>query len=120
MKLEDVSLFLLALFGAAAMCGARIAWLLFGIASTPPVDPAALVLWERKRRWLMISEFAALPAFALISVLIGRLREWPVEGVVLLSMLLGALGFAFFLDALQTLVRKRVGMAEAPLPDEAP
>ncbi|WP_267220563.1 hypothetical protein [Novosphingobium clariflavum] len=120
MKLEDLLLFLLSLFGAAAMCGARIAWLLFGVASTPPDDGAALVLWERKRRWLMISEFAALPAFALISVLIGRLREWPVEGVVLLSMVLGALGFAFFLDALQTLVRKRMGMAEAPLADEAP
>jgi len=67
-------------------------------------------MWERKRRWLIISELSALPAFATISLLVGKLREWPMEGVILLSMVLGALGFAFFLDALQTIVRKRIGM----------
>lgn len=79
----------------------------------PPVDPDAFGLWQRKRRWLIFSELSALPAFATISVLVGRLREWPVEGVILLSMVLGALGFAFFLDALQTLVRRRVGLGES-------
>lgn len=86
--------------------------MLFGVSPDPPVDAAALQMWERKRRWLIISELSALPAFATVSVVVGRLREWPVEGVVLLSMVLGALGFAFFLDALQTLVRRRMGLQQ--------
>ena len=110
MKADDFFLWLLSLFGGLALCGARLDWLLFGVAPAPPVDPDAFDLWQRKRRWLIFSELSALPAFATISVLVGRLRAWPVEGVILLSMVLGALGFAFFLDALQTLVRRRVGM----------
>lgn len=107
---DDFLLWLLSLFGGLALCGARLGWLLFGVAPNPPVDAEAFNLWQRKRRWLIFSELSALPAFATISVLVGRLREWPVEGVILLSMVLGALGFAFFLDALQTIVRRRVGM----------
>lgn len=120
MKFDDFLLWLLSLFGGLALCGARLGWLLFGVAPEPPADPTAFTLWRRKRQWLVISELSALPAFATISVLIGRLREWPMEGVILLSMVLGALGFAFFLDALQTLVRKRIGMAEGALKDETP
>ena len=103
-------LWIMSLVGGLALCGARLGWLLFRVAPDPPEDGPALQLWERKRRWLIASELSALPAFATISVLVGRLREWPIEGVILLSMVLGALGFAFFLDALQTLVRKRIGM----------
>lgn len=110
---DDFFLWILSLAGGLALCGARLGWLLFRVAPDPPVDPVALRMWERKRRWLIISELSALPAFATISVVIGRLREWPVEGVILLSMVLGALGFAFFLDALQTLVRRRLGIEDA-------
>lgn len=120
MKLEDFVLWLLSLFGGLALCGARLGWMLFGVAAEPPVDSAAFALWRRKRLWLVISELSALPAFATISVLVGRLREWPMEGVILLSMVLGALGFAFFLDALQTLVRKRIGMPQGTVSEEAP
>ncbi|API58105.1 hypothetical protein BSL82_01325 [Tardibacter chloracetimidivorans] len=99
-----------ALFGGLIICGAKLGYLLFGISSEPPEDPLALKSWERKRRWLVISELAALPAFAAIAVLAGRLRHWPVEGVVALSMVLGALGFAFFLDAVRTLVSRRLNI----------
>lgn len=109
MKLEDFTLWALSLFGGLALCGARLGWLLFGVAPDPPSDTEAFDLWRRKRRWLIFSELSALPAFATISLLVGRLRDWPMEGVILLSMVLGALGFAFFLDALQTIVRKRIG-----------
>lgn len=109
MKAEDFILWVLSLAGGLALCGARLGWLLFGVAPEPPADVEAFKLWQRKRRWLIFSELSALPAFATISVLVGRLREWPMEGVILLSMVLGALGFAFFLDALQTIVRKRLG-----------
>lgn len=120
MKLEDFLLWLLSLIAGLALCGARLGWLLFGVAPEPPADPAAFVLWQRKRRWLVFSELSALPAFATISVTIGRLRGWPIEGVILFSMVLGALGFAFFLDALQTLVRRKVGLAEGAPRDPAP
>jgi hypothetical protein len=100
---DDLLLWLLSLIGGLALCGARLGFALFRL---------ALRLWKLKRRWLVYSEVSALPAFATISVVVGRLREWPIEGVILLSMVLGALGFAFFLDALQTIVRKRIGMKE--------
>lgn len=112
MKLDDFLLWVLSLVAGLALCGARLGWLLFGVAPEPPADPAAFGLWQRKRRWLVFSEISALPAFATISVMVGRLRAWPTEGVILFSMVLGALGFAFFLDALQTLVRRRVGLKD--------
>lgn len=111
-KFDDILLWLMSLIGGLALCGARLGWMLFRVAPEPPVDPEALKLWRLKRRWLIISELSALPAFATISVLIGKLRQWPLEGVILLSMVLGALGFAFFLDALQTIVRRRIGMED--------
>jgi len=112
MKLDDVLLWLWSLFGGMAMVGARLGWLLYGASPEPPADPAALGLWERKRRWLIFSEFSALPAFAMIAVGIGRLKGWPDWGVVIFTMVLGALGFAFALDALQTVFRKRLGVGE--------
>lgn len=110
MGLNDLQWWLTALFGSLMMCGAKLAYQLFGIPVDPPTHPESLKSWERKRRWLCISELAALPAFASIAVLIGRVQKWPVEGVVLLSMILGALGFAFFLDAIQTIIRRRLEM----------
>ncbi len=108
-KFEDFILWLLSLAGGLALCGARLGWLLFGVAPEPPADVEAFRMWQRKRRWLIASELSALPAFATISVLVGRLGDWPMESIILLSMVLGALGFAFFLDALQTIVRRRIG-----------
>src|SRR3546814_7501902 len=82
--------------------------MLFGLPTEPPIDPSALASWERKRRWMVISELAALPAFAAIAVIVGKLQHWPIEAVVALSIVLGALGFAFFLDALQTIIRRKL------------
>ncbi len=110
MKSDDILLWLAALIGGLAMAGARLGWLLFRVAPAPPAEVAALNLWKRKRQWLIVSELSALPAFALISILVGRSRDWPIEGVIGLSMVLGALGFAFFLDALQTIIRRRMGI----------
>lgn len=112
MKTDDFILWLLSLVGGLALCGARLGWLLFRVAPLPPADETAFALWERKRRWLIFSELSALPAFAMVAVMVGKLRHWPVEGVILLSMVLGALGFAFFLDALQTIIRRRFVIEE--------
>lgn len=109
-KSEVIVLYFASLLGGLALCGARLGWLLFRVASVPPEDVAALNLWKLKRRWLIISELSALPAFATISVVLGLLQQWPVPGIILFSMVLGALGFAFFLDTLQTIVRRRIGM----------
>lgn len=111
-KFDLAVLYLSSLLGGLALCGARLGWILFRVSPVPPDEAAALALWRLKRRWLIISELSALPAFATISVIVGRLQAWPPEGVILFSMVLGALGFAFFLDALQTIVRKRIGMEE--------
>lgn len=112
MKLEDLAVWALSLFGGLALCGARLGWLLFGVAPDPPVDPSAITMWRRKRKWVVVSELSALPAFATVSVVVGRIQGWTLEGTVLLSMVLGALGFAFFLDALQSIVRSRVGISK--------
>lgn len=110
MNWNDFLWWLTALFGGLMICGAKLAYMLFGIPQEPPTSPTALRSWERKRRWLVISELAALPAFASVAVIAGKMQHWPIEGVVGLSMVLGAMGFAFFLDALQTIVRKRIDM----------
>src|SRR3546814_12005736 len=103
---------MLSLAGGLALCGARLGWLLFRVAADPPDDPAALAMWERKRRWLIISELSALPAFATLAVLVGQLRPVPVGGGIILSMCLGALGLAFFLDPSRPNVQTRAGMGK--------
>lgn len=112
MKWEDVTLWVINLLAGLALCGARLGWLLFKVAPIPPEDKVALEMWRLKRRWLIISELSALPSFATLAIIIGRLRHWPIEGMILFSMILGALGFAFFLDALQTILRKKLGLFE--------
>lgn len=114
MRLDDLLLWLLALGGSTAGLGARIALQLSRVSLDPPDEPKALAAWKRKRRWLIISELSALPAFASLAMAVGYLQDWPVAGVVLLSMGLGALGFAFLLDALQRIVRQRLGLQETP------
>lgn len=110
MKPDDIYLWFWLFFGTLAGAGAKIAWLLFGVAVEPPDDPSAYHKWARKRKWVIISELSALPAFATFAYTIGDLYDWPPAGLVLLSMCLGALGFAFFLDALQTVLRRKIGM----------
>ncbi|MBG6116206.1 hypothetical protein IWY39_002568 [Sphingobium sp. JAI105] len=110
MKFEDIILWLVSLIGGLAMVGARLGWMLFGVAPEPPDDPVAFGMWQRKRRWLIFSELSALPAFAMLAVMVGRLKGWPDLAVILFAMALGGLGFAFLLDALQFLFRKRLGI----------
>src|SRR3546814_13507389 len=86
MNLNDFLWWLTALFGGLMICGAKLAYMLFGLPTEPPIDPSALASWERKRRWMVISELAALPAFAAIAVIVGKLQHWPIEAVVALSM----------------------------------
>lgn len=108
-QLDIIILWFLAYFSALAACGARLGFMLFGISIDPPEDAAAYRSWVRRRRWLVVSELSALPAFATFSVEMALLQQWNPATVALVSMVLGALGFAFLLDALQTIVRRKIG-----------
>ncbi|HEX8585067.1 MAG TPA: hypothetical protein VF680_11720 [Allosphingosinicella sp.] len=111
-KFEAAALWLLTFFAAFVAASARLAWLLFGpTAADPPEDPVQLAAWKRKRHWVTISEFAALPAFATGWVAAGMCWTLPVPLVVLGSMASGALGFGFLLNALHTIVLRRVEAA---------
>lgn len=110
-KYDLVVLWGAAYFGALVAFAARIAWLLYGVGDLPPEDPAQLAAWERRRRWMIISEFCALPLFATAMVTGGLEWGWSVPVVVGGSMCGGALGFGFLLHALQTIVTRRIERA---------
>ncbi|KKC24942.1 hypothetical protein [Sphingomonas sp. SRS2] len=113
MGARDIAWLWVLAYGAALTAfAARIAFLLFGIAGDPPDDPALYQRWSRKRRWLIISEFAALPMFATLAVL-GAAKGWvdPVTAVIA-ALISGALGFAFFLHAVEAIVRRRLSIEE--------
>ncbi|PTQ12968.1 hypothetical protein CLG96_02155 [Sphingomonas oleivorans] len=114
MSPRDLAVLWAAAYGAALTAfAARVTWLLFGVAPAPPEDPAAYARWARKRRWLIISEFAALPMFATLAVL-GAAQGWVSPVAAVLGALFGgALGFAFFVHALEAVVRRRIGLDEA-------
>lgn len=102
-------------FGALVAFAARITYLL-GADPVPPADPALLSGWERRRRWLLISEFSALPMFSTLAVL-ANVHGWlsPVLAV-LFATITGALGFAFFLHALEWALNRKYGIPRRPQP----
>ncbi|RST30172.1 hypothetical protein HMF7854_04515 [Sphingomonas ginkgonis] len=105
---EAFLLWTLCYFAALTAFAARIAHQLFSLGSEPPEDPVELAHWRRRRRWLMTSEFSALPMFATLSVLAAE-QGWvsPVTAVIA-ALCAGALGFAFFLHALEAVVMRRI------------
>lgn len=96
--------------GFSALCGlsARMAYRLYGLADLPPEDPHELALWQRRRWWMGVSEFGALPAFATGWSAAALYWHLPIPLVVLGSMGSGALGFGFLLHALQAIVQRRL------------
>lgn len=112
-KLEILTLWLSAYGAAVVAFAARITFML-GFNPDPPPDPVERAIWARRRRWLIISEFTALPMFATTAVL-AVAQGWiaPVTGV-LFALIAGAMGFAFFLHALDTVLRRRIGMNGRP------
>lgn len=100
---------LASLFAAASIVTARLGFRLYGNAAPPPADPEALARWLRRRRWITIAEFSALPAFATTSVvLVSYYGLDPVAGV-LIAMAEACLGFALLIDAAAWLFRQRIG-----------
>lgn len=111
-QIDLAILWVTSLFAGLTACGARISYMLFGIGEQPPDDPAALLHWHRKRRWLVISDFAAAPAFATAGVSATIYWHLPPVASVLFSMVLGALGFGFLLSGLQIVVRRKLDIEE--------
>jgi len=106
-------LWLASLFAGLTTVAARISYQLFGIGEQPPEDPVALAHWKRKRVWLIISDFGALPAFATAGVCATIYFNLPPVASVLLSMVGGALGFGFLLRRLQIGVLRKLDQEES-------
>jgi len=105
-----------ALFSSTVVVVARLGLKLYGEAADPPADPIMASHWERRRRWLAISEISALPAFATVSVvLVSYYHLDPVAGV-LIAMAQGFIGFPLLLDGAAWLFRRRIGMVAAAPP----
>lgn len=102
-------LLLWVLFAAAALTGlcARLAHRMFNISELMPSDGEQARQWRVKRRWMMFSEVAALPAFATAWVAAAVQWTLPIPLVVLGSMASGALGFGFLIHALQVWVMRK-------------
>lgn len=106
------------LWGAAYLAAltafaARVTYLLGIVSPDEPEDPVELRRWRRRRAWLIAAEFAALPMFATLAVL-SVAEGWcsPIVGV-LGALVLGALGFTFFVHALTAVVSRRLGVPGA-------
>lgn len=93
-----------------AAIGAKLGMLLYSIGGDPPVDQTAFIHWQRRRRWLTYSELTAVPCFATTGVAATVYWHLPPVASVMISMMLGALGFGFLLHALETLARRRAGI----------
>lgn len=101
---------LAALFSSTMIVVAKLGLKLYGQAGDPPEDPVLAAHWERRRRWLAISEISTLPAFATVSVvLVSYYKLDPVAGV-LIAMMQGFIGFPLLLDGAAWLFRRRLGM----------
>ena len=106
---EAAELFFTCYAAALVAFAARVTYKL-GFNPDPPDDPGELARWVRRRRWLLFSEFSALPLFATSAVLAADARWLSPVSSVMFALVAGALGFAFFLHALDTVVRRRLGM----------
>lgn len=106
-RVEIGALWAATYFGALVTFAARLGHLLFGSAELPPEDADQFRVWRRKRRWLTVSEFSALPTFATAWTLAALQWGLPAPIVVLGSMASGALGFGFLLNALQAIVLRK-------------
>lgn len=95
----------------ATICG-KLALLLYGVAGDPPADASALNHWMRRRRWLTYSELSAVPCFATFALAATVYWHLPPAASVMISMLLGALGFGFLLHAVQVIVRRKLGVEQ--------
>ncbi|MFT4091337.1 MAG: hypothetical protein QM645_11435 [Asticcacaulis sp.] len=107
-RTQLIDLWISGFFSALTVAVGRMGYALFVLAPDPPTDPEELKHWQRRRRWLAISEISALPAFATIGVMTMIYLDLPTVSVALISMALGGLGFGFLLNGLKYLADIRL------------
>lgn len=106
-------------FGFAA----RVGYLLFGgSAEQPPADPALLKIWERKRRWLLLSELSALPCFVAVTMLFPAevVADWLFHSPAsagelrgLFGLAMGSFGFPFVSGVARAAIERKLGGGHA-------
>lgn len=122
-----VQLWAISLLAGFMVAGAKIAITLYGaLAPEPPSDPVALRHWKRRRRGIAVTEIAATPCFATAAVALTYHYNLPPPAAVIISMVLGFIGFTLLLDGLQYFFKQKLGMAQPqtqlpiPVPTAAP
>jgi hypothetical protein len=84
---------------------------LFNVDQLPPTDASELVHWKRRRWYMIVSEVAALPAFATFWIAASAQWNLSVPLIVIGSMASGALGFGFLIHALQVYILRKTETA---------
>lgn len=112
-SIEITVLWICSFAASLTIVAGRVGLALFNLKEDPPTDPVLLANWRRRRTYLLVSEMMAVPAFATLGVV--STVYWNLDPIasVLISMVLGALGFGFLLHAVETLVRRRLEMNDA-------
>ena len=107
-KLDIAIYWTLSLFAALTIVVGRLGMVLFGVGDLPPDDPGQRAHWDSKRRWLLFSELAALPAFATVAVSVTIYFNLPAIASVAFAMILGALGFGFLLNGVKRVALRKI------------
>lgn len=78
------------------------------IREPPPEDPTALRAWKRRWLWTVIGEFSTVPALG--AAWTAAVTNWSlgVPVTVAGAMGVGAVGFGFWLDALQRILTRKL------------
>ena len=75
----------------------------------PPLDdPEAFSKWRERQLWAAVGEFLSLPAFGGMWVLIDSHYNLKPEILIAGCIISGALGFGFWLEAIQRLINRRI------------
>jgi hypothetical protein len=107
-RLEMVILWSLLALSALSGLAARLAMKLFHVDQIPPTELEQLISWRRRRKYMIVSEISALPAFATFWIAASVQWNLSIPIIVIGSMVSGALGFGFLIHALQIYVIRKV------------
>lgn len=106
-RLEMAMLWCILALAALTGLTARLAMKLFHVDEMPPIDKEQLTSWKRRRWYMIISETAALPAFATFWIAASIQWNLSIAFIVIGSMTSGALGFGFLIHAIQVYILRR-------------
>lgn len=85
---------------------------MLALSPVPPMEPEALRLWQARRRWVWIAEFAAAPVLAAITATATAYYNGNPWIAAAGGIVTGALGFPFLVRALKTVIDQRYDIKE--------